>query len=139
MIRTIIAIGLAALLVTAGAVAAAPGQAPTDSAADEHAQSSGHGQAGGPDDAGNQSADAGSQSANASNRSADAGPPTDMPAPVPNHVTQIHETINRWLSGSLTGTLGEAISSIVGGNQSTGPSSHANENATNTTAPAGGN
>lgn len=46
------------------------------------------------------------------------GPPADMPGPVPDHVTQIHETINDFLSGDSDGPLGHALSDLLGGQQS---------------------
>lgn len=108
----LIAIALTALLITAGAAAAAPGQAPDDAgadAADVHQ----------PDDPGADAAE------NASDNETDAdverdenasdAPPTEMPEQVPDHVTQIHELIRDKLSGDLGNTsLGEAISGVVG-------------------------
>jgi hypothetical protein len=40
------------------------------------------------------------------------GPPTDMPAQVPDFVTQIHELVNQKLDGSLD-NLGEAIQGVT--------------------------
>jgi len=114
----IIAAAFAALLLSAGTVAALPGQAAdagTDHA-NEHA-----------DDAMQASEDA-NESETKSNASenkpaaaADAaerrGPPTDMPEQVPDHVVQIHETINQFLDGDLDGSLGEAISDLTPGEE----------------------
>lgn len=42
------------------------------------------------------------------------GPPTEMPVNVPDHVSQIHETIDGFLSGDVD-DLGDALSEILGG------------------------
>lgn len=129
MIRKIVAVGLALLLVGAGVAFAAPGNAPTDAPANDNAQASSHGNSG----QGNGGADA----ANASNNTTDRGPPTDMPAQVPDHVIEIHRTINSWLAGDLTGSLGEHISSIVGGNQEVANPGGNNTTETATPTPTG--
>jgi hypothetical protein len=116
----ITAVALALLVVGAGAVAAFPGQA-ADQAQDhanDNANDAGDGMpadAGAPDDLGNASDAADNASDANANASERRGPPTDMPEPVPDHVSQIHETINSWLDGDTEGSLGEMISDIVGG------------------------
>lgn len=40
---------------------------------------------------------------------ADAGPPADLPEPVPDFVGSIHELIQQFLDGELTGSLGELV------------------------------
>ncbi|MFC7046753.1 hypothetical protein ACFQH6_16270 [Halobacteriaceae archaeon GCM10025711] len=42
------------------------------------------------------------------------GPPTEMPANVPDHVSEIHVLIQNYLDGDLSGSLGSAISDLVG-------------------------
>lgn len=82
---TVATIAVLALLVSAGAAAAAPG----------------NGNA--PDDAGPDQ----------------AGPPTDMPGPVPDFVEEIHRTIGEFLDGSVD-SLGSAVSDLTpGGEEST--------------------
>lgn len=50
------------------------------------------------------------------NESADSvGPADGLPSQVPDHVSQIHETIESYLDGSID-NLGDALSSLVGGN-----------------------
>ncbi|WP_229121383.1 hypothetical protein [Halapricum desulfuricans] len=44
---------------------------------------------------------------------AERGPPTDMPEQVPDFVTELHETINQFLSGELEGDLGAAIADVT--------------------------
>lgn len=43
------------------------------------------------------------------------GPPTDMPASVPDHVAKIHQTIRDFLTGVLDG-IGNTVSDIASGN-----------------------
>lgn len=118
------AIALAALLVTAGAAAATPGNAPDHSGADEHEQASEHQ----PDTTDNSTnadenatrvdedaADMRENSEASSNQRADAaqGPPTDMPGQVPDHVVEIHRLILNFLSGDLDGPLGPSVSDVT--------------------------
>jgi hypothetical protein len=140
----ITAVALAVLLVGAGAAAAIPGQAADQahSNANDDGTDAGPG-AGAPDDAGaadeagnatdNESADAGE---NASER---RGPPEDMPSQAPDHVSQIHETINDWLDSDKEGSLGDMISDIVGGddNSEEDSSDAGNATATPTATPDG--
>jgi hypothetical protein len=150
--HTFAAIALAALLVSAGAVAAAPGNAPTDAGSnasdDGHASDAGasHRDDAGPADASaggaNASDDGGDAGTNASATghagagdgnasatgaaasSADAkGPVGTLPEQVPDHVSSVHDLVREFLSGDLGGSLGEAIRGLT-----------ANEHAT----PAGG-
>jgi len=129
MLRTtLVAVAFAALLVTAGTVAAAPGNAPVDVGADDqyddHAEDAEDGNA---DDAANDSADGqpadapvsdGADGAADSADSADEsaadtdrrGPPADLPGPVPDHVAEIHDAIGSFLTGDLGGSLGDAVS-----------------------------
>jgi hypothetical protein len=118
----LIAIALAALLVFAGGAAALPGQA-SDAAEDNQ-----------PDDPGADASEQADENATddaaenvtetAENETADedareedaaAGPPTDIPAQAPDHVTQIHDLVRSKLDGALTGPeLGTAISDLMG-------------------------
>ena len=76
---TIVAVGLAALVVSTGAAVALPANAPDDA---------------GPD----------------GDVSAAQGPLGDLPEPVPDFVSGIHDTISSFLKGGLDGTLGPAVS-----------------------------
>ena len=115
------AVALAILLVTAGAAAAVPGNAPAFAGNDE-AQANDHSQGdeNPPDHAGNAS-DAGNASV-ASSGAADhdgasaaeaRGPPVDLPSAVPDHVSAIHDLIRQHLAGDLDGSLGEAIADVT--------------------------
>lgn len=132
----IVAIGLAALVVSAGAVAAMPGNAPADAgndeaSADTHAQNE--------TDSANRSD--GNATANESehgpaapaadgNASDRRGPPTDMPAPVPDHVTKIHSLIQEFLDGALEGPLGPHVSDVANGEEKqSGDETSGNETA----------
>lgn len=113
-LETLLAVGLAVLLVGAGAAAAAP---PSDHASDRAADAT----ADEPDDDranDDHHADAANRSANATNASASEqsrrGPPVEMPAPVPDHVSRIHELVGQFLEGSID-DLGAAVSDLVGG------------------------
>lgn len=110
MTRTkIVAALVAVLVIGAGAAAAVPGNAP----AGDHAPDS------------DQRADDTHSSDDAENASEERrGPPADGPAadgpptgdlPVPDHVSEIHSTIDSFLADDLSGTLGDAISDVVGG------------------------
>ena len=142
-LEKIAALALAALLVTAGAAAAMPGNAPDGSGADEHEQASDHR----PDDADHAREDNGtdvgervgalaaneSDDDNATERDAEhaanarrnidaassqraedvRGLPVDMPEQVPDHVTAIHQLIVDFLSGDLDGELGASVSDVT--------------------------
>lgn len=97
-LSTLIPIALVALLVTAGAAAAMPGNAPDHAGANDHEQASDHA----PDDTADDG-DAGNAHAQ--------GPPEDLPEQVPDFVRQIHDAIRQFLSGGLDGILGDAVSS----------------------------
>lgn len=135
----VVAIGLAALLLTAGAAAAMPGNAPVDAGANDSEQAPNHvDQTEDSDEATDESANAteiddapaNESVANASDetdgvdnaerappaeqRSENAqGPPTDMPEQVPDFVTDVHDLINQHLFGDLDGNLGEQISDVT--------------------------
>jgi len=83
-VRTTLLLAVFALVVGAGAAAAAPG----------------NGNA--PDDAGPDA----------------AGPPTDLPGPVPDFVEEIHRTVGEFLSGSVD-SLGSVVSDLTPGGEST--------------------
>jgi hypothetical protein len=135
MIRTkLVAVAFAALLVTVGTVAAAPGNAPVDVGADDqyddHAeQAEANGDAHNASDGDGQPADVPAEDADgnatdgadtgAENRDGAAdgaanadgqGPPADLPAQVPDHVTQIHDLIRSFVGGDGDGSLGDAVS-----------------------------
>lgn len=121
--KTIAVAALAVLVVGAGAVMAVPGSAADQ--AQTHANDHSSGGSDDPDEATQGTDDHENRSEHADNASEqpavaqDApdrrGPPTDMPSQVPGHVLEIHETINSWLSGDLDGSLGDALSDLLGG------------------------
>jgi len=51
-----------------------------------------------------------------------AGPPTDMPGPVPDFVGEIHRTIGEFLDGSID-SLGSAVSDVTPGGEAPGSGS----------------
>ena len=134
MTRTkLVAVAFAALLVTVGTVAAAPGNAPVDVGADDqyddHADAAGENAADAPaddDEAANESnvgqpADApvdddaadnadGAAPDTAAENADRRGPPADLPAQVPDHVSAIHDLIRSFLGGDHDGSLGESVS-----------------------------
>lgn len=109
----IAAMTLAVLMVTAGAAAAMPEDVPAASGANEHEQSSTHR----PDDPRNKTARDNTNAAAMMNPADDDtfGPPTDMPAAVPDHVSAIHELIVSFLTGELDGPVGIPISDVAHG------------------------
>ena len=128
MTRTkFVAVVFAALLVTVGTVAAAPGNAPVDVGTndqyDDHAErgeenaAGAHGATGGrpanasADDAAENADDGPTGAANADASNADRrGPPASLPAQVPDHASRIHDLVGSFLSGALDGALGDAVS-----------------------------
>jgi hypothetical protein len=111
MTRTkLVAVAFAALLVTVGTAAAAPGNAPVDVGADDqyddHADAADE-NAADDDDAANESADG--RPADAAEDADRRGPPADLPAQVPDHVGEIHDLIRSFLGGD-DGSLGESVS-----------------------------
>lgn len=112
---TIVAAGLALLVLGAGAVAAQP-SSPADV---QHPES--------PADAPAVD-DPVAQNASAENRTDEevkdenedaerAGPPVDMPSQVPDHVSEIHALIGQFVEGDLDGSLGDAIRGVLGGQE----------------------
>jgi hypothetical protein len=113
----LVAIALAVLTLTAGAAAAMPGNAPDHAGSNTAEQASAHGPQDGAD--GNES-EVDDADTTEQRRTADHeryGPPVDMPSQVPDHVTQIHDLIRHFLNGGHDGSLGEAISGVMGGGQ----------------------
>mgnify|MGYP006294165479 CR=1 FL=1 len=107
---------LAVLLVATAGVAALPGNAPADSQAgqaDDTYDDSNASDA--PADAGPGMNDS-ETGENASNADDRQGPPTDMPAQVPDHVSQIHELVHQYLDGDID-NLGAQISDLMGGGE----------------------
>ncbi|MFB6073771.1 MAG: hypothetical protein ABEJ89_02020 [Haloarculaceae archaeon] len=145
-IRTI-AVVAAVLVLATGAAAAMPGHAQ----ADDHAENATQAPAGDhhvDEQAGNDAADsspATSGNETAHGHAADQaesghaaadhgarGPPIDLPAQVPDFVSEIHHMIRQFLDGSLGGSLGDAVSGVAGnatggahGGASAGTSGHA--------------
>jgi len=122
MTRTkLVAVVFAALLVTVGTVAAAPGNAAVNVGADDqyddHAEQADENAEDGADNRDDAGADnaADESAAGASNaENADRrGPPADLPAQVPDHVAQIHDLVRSFLSGDHDGSLGESVSDVT--------------------------
>lgn len=128
-------IAITALIVTAGAAVAMPGNAPEHAAADENerasdqepddaadarsnsdlaadenasAEDTGDNRASGPDER------AAAQAEHPPDSAAASGPPVDLPDQVPDHVTTIHELIVDFLNGDLDGDLGSSVSAAAG-------------------------
>lgn len=134
---------LAVLLVVGGTAAALPGNAPTDAQA-ENAQTENPEAA---DSSMNETADD-----EADRRgppagvgpSGDAGPPTDLPGPVPDFVSEIHSVINDHIAGALDVDLGSAIADLTPGGETDSndeadsdvPTPTPDGNATTTAPPA---
>lgn len=142
------AAALAVLLVSAGAVAAVPGDAPDGARADDHEGADEHAQDDRRDDDrgerarddhaadANEAAAAEPGEATAEQAREDRGPPTDVPAQVPDFVGRIHGEILKHLDGGLGGAeLGEAISNLTPGDGSDGSEE---STPTPTPTPAGG-
>lgn len=130
--RTLIAIALVALVSTAGVAIAAPpdgvgsGNAPDDVPRDDHADD---GAANADDgmnnadenasddeaaDAADEADDGAAAAQQGSADRAERGPPADLPEPVPDRVSQIHDLIRQYLDGGID-DLGERISAVAGG------------------------
>ncbi|WP_049924502.1 hypothetical protein [Halopiger djelfimassiliensis] len=102
---TLIAIGCAVLIATTGLAAAAPGNAPASVDA-------------GADDIDQRAADPGKQGGNGIadvDERDGQGPTVDLPEQVPDHVSAVHERISSFLSGTLDGSLGDAVSEVTPG------------------------
>lgn len=110
----IIPVALALVLVTAGAAAAMPGNAPTTSNASEsnlNSTNPAEPAADAPNDG--QAEKVSERVMNGSDAAERVGPRIDLPEKVPDHVSEIHATINDYLEGALNGSLGDAISAIT--------------------------
>lgn len=64
-------------------------------------------------------AGAGAAAPTGGHEQADAGPPSDLPGPVPDFVGDILNTIQQFLDGALEGVLGPAVSGDAGANTTT--------------------
>ena len=133
---------LALFVVATGAAAAMPGSAPVDV----------------PDQADNQTGDAEEQAQAEMNETAEdergeaeesraggppgeaageRGPPADMPGAAPDFVSEIHATINDYLSGAVE-DLGSAISEVTPGGEARGDADErTNQDQTETPGSAG--
>ncbi len=113
---TLVAAGLAVLVIATGAVVAQPGNAPVEVPTEK------------PDDAGtagdhamnetaqNETTDhANATDAHADN--GDQGPPVEMPTPVPDRVAQIHEVVQKFIDGKMDGSLGQSLQDVLGNEQ----------------------
>jgi hypothetical protein len=130
--KLLVAAGLAALVLTAGTAAALPGNAPVDVGANDDAADNADERADAADaderadDDANDTDRAGGPDA-APVEQGDRGPPVSLPEQVPDHVSQIHDTVRQFLSGDLSGSLGDAISDVT-------PDDDGNETSGNATA-----
>ena len=118
--RTVLAALLAVVVVTAGVSAAVAAAPPDDTPADEEA----------PDDrtpdetsaadgrADDESDDADAERGPPSDAADDAGPPVDLPDPVPDFVGDVHSAIDEFLAGGLDGSLGDVVSAVTPGEES---------------------
>jgi len=125
MTLTKIAGALLAVLLITGSAAALPGAAPAqaeDNADDAQADDYANETAQDADENGETNESAGPDAADAADRqgppenvgpNGERGPPTDMPAPVPDFVSDIHQLVNQKLMGDLDGNLGERISDVT--------------------------
>jgi hypothetical protein len=136
-----VAVALAALLVSTGAVAATPaGQAignAAETAADAEAEAGAPNERAGPNASENADVNATAATAGAASDSQnERGPPEDLPAQVPDHVSEIHDTIDSFLSGELERSLGEALSGLLGeGGESVDAETNANAGVTTSPSP----
>ncbi|WP_459191853.1 hypothetical protein [Halosimplex sp. J119] len=120
----LVAVFASVLLLATGAAMAMPGNAPEQAQADDNAQADDHAQNGtaaadGGDGADENDTDArhgqpsdvpGADAANGSQ-----GPPVDMPAQVPDFVSDVHGIIGSHVGGAVDGaqSLGEQISDVT--------------------------
>lgn len=108
-LQQIISLGLVALLLSAGTALAMPANVPDNAGAGNAGHGVGH-------DA--RDTNRNEHAASAPHGKADSdhvqGPPIDLPEQVPDHVAQIHDLIRQFIDGTLEGSLGEAVSSVVG-------------------------
>ncbi|RLM89717.1 hypothetical protein D3D02_07565 [Halobellus sp. Atlit-38R] len=116
-LQTMVAIGLAALMLTTGAAVAVPGAAPTDAAGSTNGAADAHGEAthGADTAAADRAADRPENAAETPHDASAAsvgGPRADLPGPVPDRVAQIHSLIRRSLDGTLGEPLGQAIDGL---------------------------
>lgn len=138
-VRTITVIAIATILVTAGAAVAAPGNAPdlpdnahniNDAERDDDSSENPTAEEETNENATvreNSDRDNGAEES-VTDRGADnaQGPPTDLPAQVPEHVSQIHDLIRQFLNDDLGESLGNAISDVVAQHDGN-PDSQANQ------------
>lgn len=103
--RQLITIAVAALLLIGGA-AALGAASPVDQANDTGADAYGENH---PDD----ERGAGDASEDRADTADGIGPSDGLPDQVPDHVTEVHETIESFLSGSIN-TLGESLGGLLG-------------------------
>jgi len=135
---TLAAVGLAVLVLGTGAVVAQPADAPVEvphpdppvegPTTDDPAN---HTDMNESTHANTTAADASEHEANGSDTADTAdgeGPPVQMPDPVPDKVSKIHELVRSFIEGDLDGSLGDAIGDLVGspaGDQSASQSADA--------------
>ncbi|MFB6120268.1 MAG: hypothetical protein ABEJ68_04035 [Halobacteriaceae archaeon] len=112
--KQLLAVGVAALLVTTGGALALGGNAPVSTPADDHANETAADHAGTADENGS-AADGHADAA----ENGSAGPPVELPAQVPDFVSDIHSAINNHIENAVD-NLGQTISDLTpGGNEST--------------------
>lgn len=107
---TLIAVACALLVVTTG-IAAAVGNAPAPTNADDNANER--------HDNADERHDRSGNGTAAANDEADerngGGPNVELPDQVPDHVSAIHDQISSFLDGDLEGPLGDAVSEVTPG------------------------
>jgi len=145
--RTLLAVAVAASVLLAGmaaAGAATPAEPANDNAPDEADRG---GDASTADDADSDAADADENATERDETAAHAGPPSDVPAAdgnateatqgppselpgqVPDHVTEIHDTVSSFLNGDVD-HLGDALGGVLGDDGEQAADEQAAENAT---------
>lgn len=121
--KQLITIAVATMLLIGGAAAlgaASPGDQANDNATDAYDENA-------PDDVG--ADDAADASDDRAGNADGVGPSDGLPEQVPDHVSQIHETIESFLSGEVD-NLGDALSEFLsGGEQANEAADDAEENA----------
>lgn len=103
-LHTITTLGILALVLTTGSALALPGNAP----AHEHSNAT----TTIPTNA--SVSDSAPPPTETNDASEQYGPSNDLPGPVPDHVTELHETIRSFLDGQPDRPLGHALGDLLG-------------------------
>lgn len=120
---TIAVVGTLLIAGAAGLGAASPAEVTSQNpTTDDDHPASNHENASNVSDSANVNSTAETQAANA------PGPVGELPDPVPNHVAEIHESVNEFLTGGIE-YLGEAVSSTASGENGQADTTAANASA----------